>query len=119
MRGDHPGRARSVYSGGTAQQSQGVRERDRLGAAQFVPHLHRWGRPPGADLGHSADAAADRGSDPGVHGRGRRGQPDPVGRHPAGLDCHLLQDGVRDSEGLRVFFSLSFSCSFINCTYKD
>ncbi len=58
-------------------------------------------RSSGVDLGHPADAAPDRGPHPGVHrGRGRD-QPDPVGRHPARLDRHLLQQMPRNPKGLK------------------
>lgn len=56
----------------------------------------------GSNLGHPADAARDRGPDPGVHRGGGRGEPDPVGRHAARLDRHLLQPPHRDSASLVV-----------------
>ena len=40
----------------------------------------------GFDLGYPADAACHRGSDPGLHRRRGRDQPDPVGRHSTRLD---------------------------------
>ena len=40
----------------------------------------------GFDLGYPADAARHRGSDPGLHRRRGRDQPDPVGRHSTRLD---------------------------------
>ncbi len=47
LRGDHPGRPRALHPRGQAQQPPRMRQRDRLGAALQLPHLHGWGRPPG------------------------------------------------------------------------
>ena len=78
------------------------------------PHTHThthslppsW-RSPGFDLGHSANASADRGTDPGLRCRGRD-QPGTVVFLPTGLDRHLLQRQRGDSQSLK--FSSTFLC---------
>lgn len=65
-----------------------------------MPHLHGGRRPPGAHLGHPADAARHRGPHPRLHGGRGRGQPDPVGRHAARLDRDMLQQAHGDTARL-------------------
>uniref|UniRef100_A0A673YMN1 DDB1 and CUL4 associated factor 7 n=1 Tax=Salmo trutta TaxID=8032 RepID=A0A673YMN1_SALTR len=63
-------RACSLHAGGPPQQSPGMCQLIRLGSPLLLSHLHCSRRPPGADMGHPANAQGHQGPYSGLHSRG-------------------------------------------------